>query len=147
MGVIVIMKRNGRVPGKLLAVALAGGLVLLPGGCENTGTVSGTVRYKGQPLSEGSVSFVNDNGQVATGSIDKSGHYVVSRVPVGPAKVTVQIVSSEGPPPMSFVGAPKQGQETATGSKIPLRYGVASTSGLQLNVTKGKQPFDIDLKE
>jgi hypothetical protein len=148
--VIVIMKRYGRMPRKLLAAALAGGLFLLPSGCgvfENAGTVSGTVRYKGQPLTEGSVSFVSEKGQVATGSIDKSGHYVVSRVPVGPAKVTVQVVSSEGPPPMSFVGAAKPEQGTATGSKIPLRYGMAATSGLQHNVTKGKQQFDIDLKE
>lgn len=134
----------------LLTVALAGGLILLPSGCgflEKAGTVSGTVQYKGHPLTEGSVSFVCGNGQVATGAIDKSGHYVVSHVPVGPAKITVQVVSAEGAPAVSFVGAPKPGQGAATGSKIPLRYGVAATSGLQHNVTKGKQEFDIDLKE
>jgi hypothetical protein len=98
-------------------------------------------------LSEGSVSFVCGNGQVATGAIDKSGHYVVSHVPVGPAKITVQVVSTEGAPPVSFVGTPKPGQGTATEPKIPLRYGVAATSGLQLSVTKGKQQFNIDLQE
>jgi|YelNatPaOPRAMG01_1025707.scaffolds.fasta_scaffold125200_1 hypothetical protein len=133
-----------------LTSVLAGGLFFLLSGCDffdNTGTVSGTVRYKGQPLTEGSVSFVNEKGQVATGTIDKSGRYVVSRVPVGPAKVTVQVVSSEGPPPMSFLGVPKASPKDATGPKVPLRYSTAATSGLQHTVTKGKQEFNIDLTE
>jgi hypothetical protein len=144
------MKWQSRAPGNLLASILTGGLLLLLDGCgfiDNTGTVSGTVRYKGQPLSEGSVSFVSEKGQVATGTIDSSGHYTVSHIPPGPAKVTVQVVSAEGPPPMSFLGTPKPTQGKATGPKIPLRYSTASTSGLQLNVTKGKQEFDIDLKD
>lgn len=129
---------------------LAGGLFFLSNGCgffENAGTVSGTVRYKGQPLSEGSVSFVSEKGQVVTGTIDKSGRYVVAHVPIGPAKVTVQVVSAKGPPPMSFAGAPKPGQGRTTGSTIPLRYSVVATSGLRHSVTKGKQQFDIELKD
>lgn len=144
------MKGNLRAPRKLLAGLLAGGLLFLPIGCaifENAGTVSGIVRYKGQPLSEGSVCFVSDNGQSATGTIDPSGHYVVSGLPVGSAKVTVQVVRTDGPPPMSFAGAPKSVQGTGTGAKIPLRYGVAATSGLRHSVTKGKQEFNIDLME
>jgi hypothetical protein len=141
------VNRTRRVSGKLLAVALTGGLVLLLGGCENAGTVSGTVRYKGQPLSEGSVSFVGEKGQAATGSIDKSGRYVVFHVPLGSAKVTVQVVGVEGPPPVSFAGVPKTASEPGTNVKILLRYSVPATSGLQHTVTKGKQAFDIDLKE
>lgn len=144
------MKRNEHALRNLLVGVLAGGLFVLPGGCgffENSGTISGTVRYKGQPLSEGSVSFVNKDGQVATGTIDQSGRYVVSHVPLGPAKVTVQVVNTQGPPPVSFAGVPNQAQEKATGPRIPSRYGVAGTSGLQHQVKKGKQQFDIDLKE
>jgi hypothetical protein len=143
------MKGNGCLLRNLLMGALAGGLFLLPSGCgylENAGTVSGTVQYKGQPLSEGSVSFVCDNGQVATGTIDQSGRYVVSHVPVGSAKVTVQVVSAEEPP-MSFAGAPKPALGKATAPKLPLKYALAATSGLKKDVTKGKQQFDIDLKE
>jgi hypothetical protein len=134
----------------LLTGALAGGLLLLPSGCgffENAGTVSGTVQYKGHPLSEGSVSIVCGNGQVATGAIDQAGRYVVSHVPTGSAKVTVQVLSAEGGPPMSFVGAPQSAKGAAAGPKIPLRYSMAATSGLQLSVTKGKQQFNIDLQE
>lgn len=143
------MKWNRHALRNLRTVALAGGLFLLPSGCdifENAGTVTGTVRYKGQLLSGGSVSFVGDNGQAATGTIDSSGRYVVSHVPVGSAKVTVQVVSADDPP-MSFVPTPKSMQGKATGPKVPLRYGLAATSGLSHSVTKGKQQFDIDLKE
>jgi hypothetical protein len=144
------MKGNGRMLRNLLTGALAGGLLLLPSGCgffENAGTVSGTVQYKGQPLTEGSVSFVCGNGKAATGSIDQAGRYVVSHVPTGAAKVTVQVVRADGPPPMSFVGAPQSAQGATAGPKIPLRYSLAATSGLQLSVTKGKQQFNIDLQE
>jgi hypothetical protein len=134
----------------LLMCVLAGGLVLLPNGCgylENAGTVSGTVQYKGQPLTEGSISFVCDNGQVATGTINQSGRYVVPHVPVGSAKVTVQVVSADGPPPMSFAGAPTPVQGKPSGAKIPVRYSIAATTNLQHSVTKGKQQFNIDLEE
>ena len=144
------MKWNESVSRNVLATVLAGGLLLLPSGCgffENAGTVTGTVRYKGQSLSEGSVSFVNDKGQVLTGPIDKAGRYALAHVPIGSAKVTVSVVGTDGTPPMSFVGSTKQGQGTATGPKIPIRYAVAATSGLQHSVTKGKQQFDIDLKD
>lgn len=144
------MKGNKRASTSLLPGVLAGALFLLPLGCssfENAGTVSGTVRYKGQPLSEGSICFVSDNGQSATGTIDPSGRYIVSRVPIGSAKVTVQVVHAGGPPPMSFAAAPKPAQATASGAKIPLRYGVAATSGLRHSVTKGKQEFNIELME
>lgn len=144
------MKWNRYVRRDLLAAMLAGGLFVCPTGCgnfENAGTVSGTVLYKGQPLSEGSVSFVGNNGQVATGTIDRAGRYVVSRVPVGSARVTVQVMNTEGPPPISFSGVAMPAQGTATGAKIPLRYSLAATSGLSHSVTKGKQQLNIDLTE
>jgi|SRR5579884_3203064 len=149
VGVIVIMKKSRCRLSYLLTSALVGGLIFLPSGCglfDNSGTISGTVRYKGEPLSEGSVSFVSEKGRVATGPIDKSGRYVVTGVARGSAKVTVQVVSSEEPP-MSFAGAPKSAPGKAAGPKIPLRYTVAATSGLQHSVTKGKQEFNIDLEE
>jgi hypothetical protein len=149
--VIVIMHWNGRTRVPFRIVVLAAGLFLLASGCgDNTGTVSGTVRCGGQPLSEGSVSFLTEQGQAATGTIDRSGNYIVKRVPLGPAKVTVQIFSAEGPPPLTFGGVPKtQGTPGADGKKpkIPPRYSLADRSGLRHNVMVGKQQFDIDLQE
>jgi hypothetical protein len=150
VGVIDIMKRNKRLPNNLLVVVLAGGMILLPSGCgsfENKGTISGTVRYKGEPLSEGRVSFVNDKGRVVTATIDQSGRYVASHVPTGSAKVTVQVVPADGPPPISFGAIPQSVHVAAAALKIPSRYGAPSTSGLILEVSKGNQQFDIDLME
>jgi hypothetical protein len=144
------MKWIQRASRDLLAIVLAGGLLFVFIGCgyfENAGSVSGTVSYKGQALSEGSVSFVSNNGQVVTSPIDKDGRYSVSSIPVGSAKVTVSVIGSDGTPPISFGGAPKSAQGTTSGPKIPVRYAVVATSGLQHSVTKGKQQFDIDLKE
>jgi hypothetical protein len=140
---IRLMPRNLRV------AVLAGGLLLLPSGCgffENAGIVSGTVRYQGQPLSGGIVSFINDKGQVVTAAIDQSGRYAVAHVPVGSAKVTVQAVSADAPP-VSFAGPVMPIPEKRTGPKVPLRYSVPATSALQHNVSKGKQSFDIDLQD
>jgi hypothetical protein len=129
---------------------LAGGLFLLPSGCglfENAGTISGTVRYKGQPLAEGSISFINDKGRVVTATIDNTGRYAAPHVPVGSAKVTVRVASAEGPPPLSFGSTPRPVQGPATVLKVPSRYGLPVTSDLRCEVTKGKQQYDIDLQE
>jgi hypothetical protein len=142
------MKGNRRARRHLLAALLAGGLFLLAGGCSrNEGTVRGTVTYKGQPLTEGEVSFASEKGQVFTESIDKSGHYVVAHIPLGPAKVTVQVFSNAAPPPLSFAAVPKTPGTTGTNHKIPLRYSIVERSGLRHTVTPGKQQFDIDLTE
>ncbi|HEY7326704.1 MAG TPA: hypothetical protein VH592_03625 [Gemmataceae bacterium] len=144
------MKWTERASTDRLVIVLSGGLLFLFSGCgyfENAGSVSGTVSYKGQSLSEGSVSFVSDNGKVVTGPIDKGGRYSVSSVPIGSAKVTVSVVGADGTPPISFAGPPKSAQGTTTGPKIPVRYAVTATSGLQHSVTKGRQQFDIDLKD
>lgn len=108
------MKCNERVSRNRPAIVLAGGLLLLLSGCgyfENAGSVSGTVNYKGQPVSEGSISFVSYNGQVITGPIDKNGRYAVSQVPIGSAKVTVSVIGADGTPPMSFGAPPKSCKE------------------------------------
>jgi hypothetical protein len=141
------MKWNYRVPLYRLVAMLTGGLLLLPVGCgffENAGTVSGSVRYKEQPLNEGTVSFITEKGEIITGSIDKSGRYSVAHVPLGPVKITVQVFNAAAPP-LSYV-APKKSQMAEKSDKIPLRFSMAATSGLRHTVTKGKQAFDIELQ-
>jgi hypothetical protein len=142
------MKNNRSTRKHLLTIFLTGGLFLLAGGCgRNEGTVRGTITYKGRPLTEGNVSFASEKGQVFTGPIDKSGHYVVGRVPLGPAKVTVQIFNAAAAPPLSFAAVPKTAGATAANNPIPLKYALADQSGLRHTVTPGSQQFDIDLKD
>ena len=143
-----MMKDNRSTRKRLLAILLAGGMFLPAVGCgRNEGTVQGTITYKGQPLTEGNVSFASEKGQVVTGPIDKSGRYVVGRVPLGPAKVTVQVFNAASAPPLSFAAVPKTPGTAGTSITIPLRYAVANQSGLRHTVTPGSQQFDIDLKD
>ncbi len=142
------MKDNRSTRTYLLAIFLAGGLFLPAMGCSrNEGTVQGTITYKGQPLTEGNVSFASEKGQVVTGPIDKSGRYVVGRVPLGPAKVTVQVFNAASAPPLIFANLPKTPGATSTNVTIPRRYAVANQSGLRHTVTPGSQQFNIDLQE
>src|SRR5436190_453205 len=70
-----------------------GGLALLLSvalGCGGSGTVSGTVLFKGKPLSGGKVIFrpVNTRNNPVTATIDASGHYEV-KVPTGEVQISV----------------------------------------------------------
>jgi hypothetical protein len=113
-------------------------LALLVCGCgeKKTGTVRGKVTFKGQPLPEGIVSFVSDQGQVVTGRVH-DGEYVVKEVPIGPARVMIrQIVDALAKNAKSF-GA----------QEIPLRYRSADDSGLKYTVISGPQSHDFELTD
>jgi hypothetical protein len=136
-------------------------VALICAGCNPaTGTISGTVTYKNQPLPGGSVTFVTDNG-TATGTISNDGKYTADNVPVGNAKVTV--FYSSGPKMYKGGGvakAPKDGSPEAqkmfenmkkgvgAGVSIPSKYNDLESSGLSVTVTTGQNPpFNIELKD
>jgi hypothetical protein len=97
------------------------------------------VTFKGEPLPEGIVSFVTDKGTVHTGRCHE-GKYVVERVPIGPAKITVR--QFVGP----FAEAPRP--PPAGGVKeVPLRYRSADDSGLRYTVVSGHQTHDLELTD
>ncbi len=64
-------------------------------GCSSEGTVSGKVSYKGQPLKGGTIIFFPEKG---TGNyqsvIGADGTYSVSKLPIGPAKISVAVATS-----------------------------------------------------
>src|SRR5262249_43114319 len=67
-------------------------LALLAGGCSSSGTVTGKVTYKGEPLGSGKVAFYSANA-TATGDIDASGNYTIPKAPLGPVRVTVETIA------------------------------------------------------
>jgi hypothetical protein len=118
-----LIKRNRLRLASAIATApllfCAGWLVL--GDYGRTGTVSGKVTFRGQPLPGGMVTLqAIDNGElrIFPGMIQKDGSYTVANVPVGPAKVGV--------------GFPR----------MPPRF---RDMGLAVDVKPGKQDFPIDL--
>jgi hypothetical protein len=132
-------------------------LTLALGGCgsRNTGSISGTVSYKGQPLGNGSVVFVGKEGKGDSSPIGADGSYQVNRAPVGQVKITVETV-----PPAPTAGAiPMAGKITPSGGpempkspgaagkyvKIPDKYKDAAQSTLTYEVKPGSQKYDINL--
>lgn len=115
-----------------VAVAGCGGESLTP--------VTGTVHYKGQPLKEGSITFLPEKGRPATGKIvdgqivEVTTNQANDGVPAGKHKVT--ITSIEGGKDMY---AP-------TKSRIPEKYAVAEQSGLTADIGPGKNELKFDLK-
>jgi hypothetical protein len=115
--------------------------------------VSGTVTYRGEPLSAGKVSFYGPNDQVASTLINEDGSYEATNVPFGPVKIAV---STPLPPPPEIEKAAREGkrrfgkgnliQTPQHTVSIPPKYNDPAKSGLSLAVTDGTQVFNIELK-
>ena len=106
-------------------------------------SVSGTVTVDGKPLEKGRVSFMPaGGGAMATGVIESDGSYELStnRMPgLETGQYNVSVVSREMVPNEDG-GPPQQGKYLA-----PKKYSSPSTSGLQFNVEKGSNTYDIEL--
>ncbi len=105
-----------------------------------TGSVSGKVTYNGEPLTKGSVLFVNEEtGIGASGQLDTSGTYTIASIRTGEYQVAIQ------PPPAP---SPDEMEEGAQPEKldIPEKYLSPQTSGLTATVTEGENTADFELQ-
>ena len=99
----------------------------------------------------------SQSGGVVSAAIQEDGSYTISKVPIGPATVTVETMSlrptARAAMPGPYANAPKdvmpgarsQGDEKRY-VPIPEQYSDPESSGLTLDVKKGTQQHDIDLK-
>jgi len=121
--------------GLLAAACLAG----CGGGGPELVPVKGTVKYKGQPLPTGSITFHPAKGRPATGTIKDGAIQDVTTVTAGDgatagtAKVTVQANSGGGD-----MYAPRK-------SLIPDKYGDPEKSGLTAEIKAGGGDLAFDL--
>src|SRR5690349_816330 len=115
---------------------LAGCLLLLAVGCEDSRMVpvSGTVRYKGEPLPNAYVAFWPEEKGVraATGSTDANGHYQLTTFKrydgafIGEYRIMIRAEEvPEGPPKAADDITFKRGKLLT-----PQHYSNAQTSGL-----------------
>ncbi|HJZ90725.1 MAG TPA: carboxypeptidase-like regulatory domain-containing protein [Gemmataceae bacterium] len=115
----------------LLAVALVVSAVVLGSGRvaaeEELVAVSGRVILNGKPLPEARIIFHLGDGQFVGGKTDDEGKYKVTRVPAGTHKVTVEML------PGSKV-------------RLPDRYSSEEQSELSVQVKKGANEIDLDLR-
>ena len=73
----------------LACLALAFSVAL--SGCgKNTATVTGTVKYQGEPLPSGTILFYGSDGQPVVGGIE-DGKYKVDDAPVGKVRIAIQV--------------------------------------------------------
>ena len=136
-------------PGALLVLAAAAG------GCgRSTATLSGTVTYRGRPVTSGEVVFLAEVGTAtAHAPIGPDGHYTVKGVPRGTVKVAV-----DNPPPSWYATGQRLPAVLANDPEVreararaahyvptPPRYRDPNQSGLTHTVEKGSQAYDIAL--
>jgi len=134
------MKKSGT-----LLVCLPLCLVLL--GCSRknpTAPVSGTVTYKGQPVSFGKVTFKDEQGRAGWGDIS-NGQYSL-KAPVGDCTVAIESRDLEPPPD------PKKSKQARPGmyigkSHIPEKYESFKDSGLTYKVENKDNKVDFTLKD
>jgi len=88
------------------------------------GDVTGKVSFQGKPLTEGTVAFVPEKGNAVSGKIGADGTYKVANVPAGSYVVVI----------------------TDTKGALPASYGDAKTSKLKVEVKKGANTADLELK-
>jgi hypothetical protein len=134
---------------------LAGFAAVALAGCGAAkGTVSGQVKYKGQPLPWGDIAFLCAGGDkpVLHAKI-QDGSYTVSGLPAGPAQVIVTTTPPPAPIKLPPGVKPIQTTEgtntdsTPPGKYVPLppRYSRPDQSGLTCPVKGGRQEYDVEL--
>jgi len=108
---------------------------------EAVGDVSGTVTVAGEPLTEGSIAFINtDTGRSGAGKIGADGTYSVADLLVD--KYHVLIMPPPMPPPMIDKRAPLPDL-----SGFPMNYRTEQMSNLTAEVAEGiNEGVDFDLQ-
>jgi hypothetical protein len=139
---------------RVLGTALLLAALLLTGCRARVTTVSGTVRYHGNPVTSGTVVFVGENHRVSfPAPIQADGTYTASRVPVGSVKVAVDNprpvfigISNLGPRPTADDPEVKANRDAAARYvPTPPKYRDPDQSGISLEVQGGANQFDITL--
>jgi hypothetical protein len=119
-------------------LALAASALVLAG-CAGKGQVSGKVKYKGQPLPAGTITFFDRANHAVSSAIDPDGGYSVEQVAAGPVKVSVVT-----PMPIYMPGdKPPPGPPPPT---LPAKYADREKSGLDWEVKSGAQTHDFNLE-
>ena len=105
---------------------------------ETGATLTGTVKYKNEPLKMGMVIVAGATG--GTAEIGPDGHYTVANAPLGDVTVAVNMSAAKGKLMSAAKGDPKAAAKVPN---IPGKYTDPATSPLKTTVNKGPNTFDI----
>lgn len=124
--------------------------------------VTGTLTYKGKPVSKASINMMPEQGAAATATTDENGIFTAqtngkSGVVGGQAKVMVSLVTMIGAPETndgSPEAAAKFSQMVNSGkirfvSSVPAKYGQPTTTPLEITVSEeaSQKPYDLELTD
>ena len=122
-----------------------------------TGTVSGKLTLKGQPVPAGTqIQFMSESGDAQGGEVNADGTFSVTGVPVGACKVAVSapagvdMTPEEAMKASSGEGAAGAGADEnafATQGDFPTKYLTFATSGETVNVQAGDNQYSLDMTE
>lgn len=140
-----------------LAIFIPVMLALIGCGNNKTGTavLSGTIKYKGQPVNGGSLMLYKTSGagESITIPISQDGTFRSSDVPEGEYKAAVQ-PSAGFTPHMPKGGADKaenkskaEAQSSPATIAIPEKYKKRTTTDLTVTVGKTDTKVDLELKD
>ena len=152
----MVFSSRGRLAYGLLAVVASLAAAALSGCGPSKASITGTVKFNGQPLPSGTITFTSDAGNTVKGSVITDGKYTITDFQTGPAKVSVVTTpSSRGvgtaPPGTAAMPAPgaaaAPGVVTAPGKYVPIppRYSSPEESKLTYDVKGGENTKDFDL--
>ncbi len=131
-------------------------VLLAASGCGNQATVTGTVTYKGRPVTYGTVIVVSASNVARTGVIYPDGTYTVVGLPPGAAKIGV--VSHDPTKGRSILHHNKPVRRTKKGKPpvkpappkewfpLPRSLEDPATSGLVCSVQPGATLHDLELR-
>ena len=117
------------------------------GGAQNTtGEVYGKVTVNGKLVTAGMVKFVPEVGEAVVTGLGPDGTYRATGIPVGHSKVAIETLQFKQltPPPPAI--AKQLGGPRTKYVPIPAKYEQPDTSGLAVEVERGKKSFDIELQ-
>jgi hypothetical protein len=112
---------------------------LFPGNHNQSGTVTGTVTFKGAALPGGVVILLDASDNRYQSRIQADGSYVIPDIAPGPARIVVDTTPGSARGNATYPYGPYV--------QIPRRYARPETSGFGLNVGRGTQKLDIDLND
>jgi len=157
-----VVNRLATFPGRRIRLMQAVCVVaLVVSGCSSghdygpTGTVSGRLLYKGQPLRPGTaVVFKNlTTGHACMGATNQAGDFTLDswnngNLPVGKYEVMIQPpapVDPETIDPQALIDNPGLMESTRLKFDFPQKYSQLATSGLSSEVKEGPNEYQIDL--
>lgn len=148
-----------------LLLMLVVGLGCSKGNVNTPAKLSGSVKYKGGPVTGGTMTLLPEGGGAIPVTIKPDGTYAAQDLPVGTLKVVIETESmnpnKKGDPStygqqgggrggsQSMSPIPT-GRSTAAGGtyvKIPEKYSDVKSSGLSVTLQKGDNSHDFDLTD